>query len=185
VAKSSLRQRLSSTVSTNPQRTARRVWRTMTPAARDARAQQVLEQTWKRVAPLYGEAGQPMPTTSIADTGGSGTASTDGRVTLSPGTIAWLAKPRILAPGYRADAQRIALHEWAHHFQDPALLEDPNQNHKEEAAELFATYFGHKLFGATGMGKGPLPYADRPEASRDLAGTYGHGYWRRGQFQSY
>lgn len=72
-------------------------------------------------------------------------------------------------------------------FQDPNLQSDSSEyHHREEAAQFFATYCAHKLFGAPGMQrKGPLSYTNRPRASGDLAGSYGKGHWRRRQFTTY
>jgi hypothetical protein len=161
----------------------------MSPAEREARAQKFVNRTWSKVAPLYGAAGQaaPMPQFGPAAGEHSGiTMGAGGPVTLNRTVMRWLAKPKILDPAARSEAREVLMHEWAHHFQDPSLVADANPNHREEAAQLFATYWGHKLFGAAPMGGGaPPPYFNRPKSSADLAGTYGKGYWRQRQFQAY
>lgn len=172
-------------------------WRGMDWQQKVAQAQRIYNQTWKAAAPLMGAGGQPAPKMVVvprsqAPEDGGITMPNEGSpyVELPPSTIRALAKPKILRgphgafPKTRAAGRETLLHEFAHTRQNSALLEDPNTNHAEEAAQLFASYEGHKLFGApASMGRrGPLPYANRPAASRDLASIYGKGYWRRGQF---
>lgn len=160
----------------------------MTPDQRQARARGVFEHIWHRVAPLYGQAGQPAPDYLVGGNPAmaAGSASSDGTVRFAPWIIKALARRPVGKGMARREADGVILHELAHHYQDPGLVNDPNTNHREEAAELFATYFGHKMFGTPSMTQhGRPPYGNRPAASRDLASTYGKGYWRRRQFTAY
>lgn len=184
----SLRTMLGGAVDTNPRQTKLREWRGMSRPEREIRARHFYNQTWNRVAGLYGQAGKPPPAFQYGNTEGEGGQLLDhgtasASVRLSPPVVSWLAAPKFMQPKARSQARELLMHEWAHNFQNPAIFEDSNTNHREEAAQLFATYWAHRLFGAPGMGQsGPIPYANRPEASRDLASAYGKGYWRRGQF---
>src|SRR5690242_20419601 len=173
-------------IALNPKRAAAASWRAMSWPEKEARAQAMVNRTWARVAPLYGQSSSsPHPPVTFGLTSGplGSVTGIGGPVEMAPGTVGFLAKPRILAPGARAGERERLMHEWAHHFQSPELINDPDEAHKEEAAELFASYWAHKIFGAQGMAKqGPLPYANRSDASADLAATYGPGYWRQRQF---
>jgi hypothetical protein len=179
---------LGGALDTNPRRTAQREWRGMNWAEKEARARHFYNQTWRRVAALYGQAGKPPPDVRF---GGAANAvgvsgytysptymnGGPGYIDLNTSMVGALARPKFGYPKWRADAREKVMHELAHYYQDPQVFNDPNTNHREEAAQLFATYWAHKLFGADPMSRsGPLPYGNRPAASRDLASAYGRAY---------
>lgn len=159
----------------------------MTWAQKEARARRILNQTWRAASGLYPG---PMPETRFGPPPGApqpetyGTATHPGYVELSNAVVKDLARPKFMYPKARANARETLLHEWAHAYQKPEILDNANSNLREEAATLFSTYWAHKLFGADPMTRrGPLPYQNRRAASRDLASVYGGGYWQRGQFK--
>jgi len=164
---------------------ARREWAQMSPEERRIRAEGVYRNTWEKAAHLYGQTPTEEPPAlswEKLEPGTYGEVTAENQVLLSPRLIRKLSKRPVNGRGPRRAAQERLLHEWAHVYQEPRVQEDPNENHREEAAQLFATYYGHKLFGGPLMADGQIPYYNRKASSRDLASVYGKGYWRRRQF---
>lgn len=172
---------------------ARREFAAMTPEQRRERAEGVYRNTWKRARHLYGKSEAPAPAFAWGAVRESGAAAqvdpTTRQITLDRGMIRKLAKRPVRGReegrflGVRPEAQETLLHEWAHVFQRPELMNAPNPDDREAAAELFASYHAHRMFGAPQLWRsGGPPYGNRPATSRALASSYGPGYWRKRQF---
>lgn len=155
------------------------------------------ENLWKKAARYYGATGQPAPTTSSYVPQSAGYSDKpalavmhyddQGRsVQYSPKMEKWLGTTakgvgvkRNSARGKtirarRRSAQETLLHEWAHIYQDPAVLKSEGLD-KEQLANAFASRVAEKLLN----GEQPSPVL-----MSDLRAKYGPGYIMRGQFGS-
>lgn len=169
-------------------------WKALTPQQKQERAEQVLRETWSECARLFGAAGQPPPTViwsegvvpgteynqkpwASVSTGEDGSKS----ITIGVEMMEVLSYP---PPGISRirEARKCLLHEFAHVYQNQNLVWSPMQ--AEEAAELFAAYWGTMLWGTEPEDDvGDLPYRNRKAQLADLEAHFGDsGYWEHAQF---
>lgn len=155
-------------------------------ASKVARARRTYKRTWREVAHLFGapalSAPPPVEWVNSYEANATRLEDSPRRVILDASTVSGLDHVH-RDPQALAEAKTALLHEWSHVYQNRDLLANPDPNLRELAAQLFATYWGHRLWGAAPEPNfGPTPYMNRPASSTELAAAYGPDYWRHAQF---
>lgn len=153
----------------------------MSYAQREAIARKAYENTWNQVASAYGAEGDAAPELVLSEgpTTSPGAEATthwgEGgprRVELSKGEVLALSRLPGLA---KKRARGTLLHEWAHSYQTPEVLESGND--AELGANMFAEYYGKKILGIP-----TEPNWMKFPGFKNYVKKYGKGMWRRRQF---